>query len=36
MLYDILFTLDPSDCFCGVAWGSREAEDLYRDLFEKI
>lgn len=34
MLYDILFTLDPSDCFCGVAWGSREAEDLYRDLFE--
>lgn len=34
MLYDILFTLDPSDCFCAVAWGSREAEDLYRDLFE--
>ena len=34
MLYDILFTLDPSDCFCGVAWGSRETEDLYRDLFE--
>jgi arginine utilization regulatory protein len=34
VLYDILFTLDPSDCFCGVAWGSREAEDLYRDLFE--
>ena len=34
MLYDILFTLDPSDCFCGVAWGSREAEDLYQDLFE--
>ena len=34
MLYDILFTLDPSDCFCGVAWGSQEAEDLYRDLFE--
>lgn len=34
MLYDILFTLDPSDCFCGVAWGSRETEDLYQDLFE--
>lgn len=34
MLYDILFTLDRSDCFCGVAWGNREAEDLYRDLFE--
>lgn len=34
MLYDILFTLDPSDCFCAVAWGSRETEDLYRDLFE--
>lgn len=34
MLYDILFTLDRSDRFCGVAWGSREAEDLYRDLFE--
>ena len=33
MLYDILFTLDQSDCFCEVAWGSREAEDLYRDLF---
>lgn len=34
MLYDILFTLDPSDCFCAVVWGSRETEDLYRDLFE--
>ena len=34
MLYDILFTLDPSDCFHSVAWGSKEAEDLYRDLFE--
>lgn len=34
MLYDILFTLDQSDCFCGVAWGSKEAETLYRDLFE--
>ena len=34
MLYDILFTLDQSDCFRGVAWGSQEAEDLYRDLFE--
>lgn len=35
MLYDILFTLDQADCFCGVAWGSKEAEDLYRDLFER-
>ena len=34
MLYDILFTLDRSECFCGVSWGSKEAEDLYRDLFE--
>lgn len=34
MLYDILFTLDQSDCFRAVAWGSREAEELYRDLFE--
>lgn len=34
MLYDILFTLDRSDCLSGVAWGSGEAEGLYRDLFE--
>ena len=34
MLYDILFTLDQSDCFRKVAWGSKEAEELYRDLFE--
>lgn len=34
MLYDILFTLDQSDCFRTVAWGSKEAEELYRDLFE--
>ncbi|USF27847.1 Arginine utilization regulatory protein RocR [Firmicutes bacterium ASF500] len=34
MLYDILFTLDAQGRFCGVSWGSREAEDLYRDLFE--
>lgn len=34
MLYDILFTLDQSDCFRAVAWGSKEAEELYRDLFE--
>lgn len=34
MLYDILFTLDREDRFRSVAWGSREAEDLYRDLFE--
>lgn len=34
MLYDILFTLDQSDRFREVAWGSKEAEDLYRDLFE--
>ena len=34
MLYDILFTLDTSDCLCQVSWGSKEAEDLYRDLFE--
>ena len=35
MLYDILFTLDRSGCFCKVAWGNREAEELYRELFEK-
>ena len=34
MLYDILFTLDQSDRFRKVAWGSKEAEELYRDLFE--
>ncbi len=34
MLYDILFTLDPEGRFLSVAWGSQEAEDLYRDLFE--
>ena len=34
MLYDILFTLDHSGRFCKVAWGSREAEELYRELFE--
>ena len=34
MLYDILFSLDPEDRFQSVAWGSREAEELYRDLFE--
>ena len=34
MLYDILFTLDAQGRFCGVSWGNREAEDLYRDLFE--
>ena len=34
MLYDILFTLDRSGCFCKVAWGNREAEELYRELFE--
>ena len=32
MLYDILFSLDPEDRFQSVAWGSREAEELYRDL----
>ena len=36
MLYDILFTLDPSDCFCGVAWGSREAEDLSMEDFAAL
>ena len=30
MLYDILFSLDPEDRFQSVAWGSREAEELYR------
>lgn len=34
MLYDILFTLDRSGRISSVAWGSQEAEDLYRDLFE--
>ena len=34
MLYDILFSLDPEDRFQSVAWGSREAAELYRDLFE--
>ncbi|WP_201754694.1 sigma 54-interacting transcriptional regulator [Pseudoflavonifractor sp. 60] len=34
MLYDILFTLDQSGRLVSVAWGSKEAEDLYRDLFE--
>lgn len=34
MLYDILFTLDPEGRFQSVSWGSREAEDLYRDLFQ--
>lgn len=35
MLYDILFTLDGEGRFLGAAWGSREAEELYRDLFEE-
>lgn len=34
MLYDILFILDRSGRISSVAWGSQEAEDLYRDLFE--
>ena len=34
MLYDILFALDQEGRFASVSWGSREAEDLYRDLFE--
>lgn len=34
MLYDILFTLDAEGCLNEVAWGSKEAEELYRDLFE--
>ncbi len=34
MLYDILFTLDSEGRFLSVSWGSQEAEDLYRDLFE--
>lgn len=34
MLYDILFTLDREGRFRQVSWASREAEDLYRDLFE--
>ena len=34
MLYDILFTLDQSGRLVSVAWGSKEEEDLYRDLFE--
>lgn len=34
MLYDILFTLDAEGCLYEVAWGSKEAEELYRDLFE--
>ena len=34
MLYDILFTLDSVGRLSAVAWGSQEAEDLYRDLFE--
>lgn len=34
MLYDILFTLDLEGRFQAVSWGSREAEDLYRGLFE--
>lgn len=34
MLYDILFTLDGEGRFRSVGWGSREAQDLYRELFE--
>ncbi len=34
MLYDILFTLDREGRLASVDWGSKEAEDLYRDLFE--
>ncbi len=34
MLYDILFTLDPQGRFRSVTWGSKEAEDLYRDIFQ--
>lgn len=34
MIYDILFTLDREGRFSSVAWGSRDAENLYRDLFE--
>lgn len=34
MLYDILFTLDAGDCLCQVAWGGKEARELYQELFE--
>ena len=33
MLYDILFTLDQSERFQSVAWGGKEVETLYQDLF---
>lgn len=34
MLYDILFTLDAENCLCRVAWGGKEARELYQELFE--
>lgn len=34
MFYDILFALDSEDHFRSVSWGSKAAEELYRELFE--